>query len=64
MKYPAVLGTKVKCDRPSRQSHLWKQFQGKTGVVVHNGSGEIAVQLTGGGTFWFAPAELTRVTAS
>ena len=60
--YPVPLGTRVKCDVPTRQSSYWERFQGREGKVTANRQGEVCVELAGspGYLYWFTPAELVK----
>ena len=62
LRYPVPLGTRVKCDVPTRQSPHWRKFQGREGKVSANSRGEVAVELDGsaGAVYWFTPAELVK----
>jgi hypothetical protein len=62
VRYPAPLGSHVKCNVPTRRSAQWKRFEGRTGVVEANRAGEIAVALDGsaGTQYWFLASELVK----
>lgn len=62
VRYPAPIGLKVKCTRPTTQASAWKRFEGRTGQVTHNSRGEIAVELDGaaGYVYWFRANELVK----